>query len=238
MIIRKSKERGHNTISWLDSWHSFSFGQYYDPKWHGFNQLLVINEDYIAPSMGFGTHPHRDMEILTFVISGEIKHQDSMGNLGFIKPGEIQVMSAGTGITHSEINHKNSEKTHLLQIWVLPNAGGLKPRYDQKNVFDPNEFNFFKSIASPKNPNNQSDLSGSVFLNANAQFWLGRYDKSEQLKFKPTLFNNYWIQLIKGELTINQLHFSAGDALAISEGEEVLIEIQKSGAEFLIIEVA
>ncbi|MBC7541040.1 MAG: pirin family protein [Bacteriovorax sp.] len=235
MLTRKSEERGHNEISWLNSWHSFSFGQYYDPKWQGFNQLLVINEDYVAPSMGFGTHPHRDMEIITYVISGELKHQDSMGNLGIIKPGEIQVMSAGTGITHSEHNNKSTEPTHLLQIWVLPNAKNLKPRYDQQNVFDPNEFNFFKVIATPMDQNLESS---AVSLNANAQFWLGRYNKSESLSFKPKLFKNYWIQLVKGQLAVNGNTFKAGDAVAYSASEEIKIEVQNSGAEFLIIEVA
>jgi redox-sensitive bicupin YhaK (pirin superfamily) len=235
MLTRKSEERGHNVISWLNSWHSFSFGQYFDPKWQGFNQLLVINEDYVAPSMGFGTHPHRDMEIITYVINGELKHQDSMRNLGIIKPGEIQVMSAGTGITHSEHNNKSTEETHLLQIWVLPNAKNLKPRYDQQKVFDPNEFNFFKVIATTMDQNLESS---AVLLNANAQFWLGRYNKSDSLSFKPKLFKNYWIQLVKGELVVNGNIFKAGDAVAYSASEEIKIEVQNSGAEFLIIEVA
>lgn len=149
MIIRKAEERGHNVISWLDSWHSFSFGHYYDPKWQGFNGLLVVNEDFIAPSMGFGMHPHRDMEILTFVISGELRHEDSMGNLGIIRPGEIQVMSAGTGIYHSEYNNRQTDRTHLLQIWVLPDRKNHKPRYDQKTVFNAEDMNFLKVIAAP-----------------------------------------------------------------------------------------
>lgn len=235
MLIRKSTERGHNIISWLNSWHSFSFGDYYDPKWQGFNQLLVINEDTIAPSMGFGTHPHRNMEILTYVISGELRHQDSMGNLGIIKPGEIQVMSAGTGITHSEYNNKKTEQTHLLQIWVLPNAEGLKPRYDQQNVFDPNEYNFLKVIAAPIDQNLKSS---AVSLNANAQFWLGRYNQDESLSFRPKLFANFWLQLVKGELSIDGINFLAGDAVAFTKNEEIKIEVQNNGAEFLIIEVA
>ncbi|MDO9184172.1 MAG: pirin family protein [Bacteriovorax sp.] len=233
MIIRRANERGHNEISWLNSWHSFSFGHYYDPKWQGFNQLLVINEDYIAPSMGFGTHPHRDMEIITYVISGELKHQDSMGNLGIIKPGEIQVMSAGSGITHSEHNNKNSEQTHLLQIWVQPNAQGLKPRYDQQIVFNPTDYNFLKLIASPMKHQNSD-----VGLNADAQFWLGRYNKNETLNFAPKLFTNFWIQIIKGEISINALQFKSGDAIAFSDNESINIEVGNFGAEFLIIEVA
>jgi redox-sensitive bicupin YhaK (pirin superfamily) len=233
MIIRKANERGHNIISWLNSWHSFSFGNYYDSKWTGFNQLLVINEDFIAPSMGFGTHPHKDMEIITYIIDGELRHQDSMGNLGLIKPGEIQVMSAGTGITHSEHNNKNTEQTHLLQIWVLPNSEGQSPRYDQKKIFDPSEYNFLKVIAAPFN-----QKSEGVLLNANAQFWMGRYNKPERLSFKPTLFLHYWIQLIKGELIVNGKTYSSGDALAFDAGEVSIIDTGNAGAEFLIIEVA
>jgi redox-sensitive bicupin YhaK (pirin superfamily) len=233
LISRRSEERGHNVISWLNSWHSFSFGQYYDPKWQGFHQLLVINEDYIAPSMGFGTHPHRDMEILTYVISGELKHQDSMGNLGIIKPGEVQVMSAGSGITHSEHNNKNTDETHLLQIWVLPNAQGLKPRYDQLKVFDPNEFNFFKVIAAPF-----KEETAGVSLNANAKFWLGRYDSSSQINFKSTLFPHYWIQIVKGAISVNGKSYRFGDAVAFDASEETIIDIDSKGAEFLIIEVA
>lgn len=233
MFIRKSSDRGHNTIHWLDSYHSFSFGSYYDPKWQGFNQLLVINEDKIAPAMGFGTHPHRDMEILTYVISGELRHQDSMGNLGIIKPGEIQVMSAGTGITHSEHNNENSNETHLLQIWVLPNQKNLVPRYDQQRVFKPEEFNFIKTIAAPI----KAEGSG-VFLNANARFTLGRYNREETLSYTPANFNNYWIQLIKGELQVNGESLLPGDAAAFVEKESSQIQVSKKGAEFLIIEVA
>ena len=236
MFLRKSSERGSNNISWLESYHSFSFGHYYDPKWQGFHNLLVVNEDYIAPSMGFGTHPHRDMEILTFVIEGEIRHQDSMGSLGFIKPGEIQVMSAGTGVTHSEFNHKSDIRTHLLQIWVLPHKEGLTPRYDQKIVFDPNEFNFLKPIATPFNTPNK--IEGTVVLNAHSQFWLGRFNETCTLDFKPEHFKNYWIQLIKGELKIENTHMKAGDAMAFEQSEAIKIEVLNSGAEFLIIEVA
>ncbi|MFA6235883.1 MAG: pirin family protein [Bacteriovorax sp.] len=233
MLVRKSEERGHNQFSWLDTWHSFSFGEYYDPKWKGFNQLLVINEDYIAEGMGFGTHPHRDMEILTYVISGELRHKDSMGNLGIIRPGEIQVMSAGTGITHSEHNNIQTERTHLLQIWVLPKRNGLVPRYDQKSVFNPDEYNFFKIIAAPFDKKSEG-----VSLNANAQFWLGRYDRSEQINFRPGLFENYWIQIVKGQISINQNAYTAGDAVAFGASEESKIDVGATGAEFLIIEVA
>ncbi len=234
MITRTSEERGHNVISWLDSRHTFSFGQYYDPKWQGFNSLLVINEDFINPSMGFGTHPHKEMEILTYVISGELRHKDSMGSLGIIKPGEIQVMTAGTGVTHSEHNNMSTDRTHLLQIWVLPNQSGLTPRYDQKKIFEADEYNFFKVIAAPFN----GATSTGVSLNANAKFWVGRYNKSEEITFKPTLFDHYWVQIIKGDLTINGSSYKSGDALGFDLKEESKITVGSNGAEFLIIEVA
>ncbi|MGZ3790442.1 MAG: pirin family protein [Bacteriovorax sp.] len=233
MIIRKSEERGHNTISWLDSMHTFSFGQYYDPNWQGFNQLVVINEDFIAPIRGFGSHTHKDMEILTYVISGMLRHEDSMGNLGFIHPGEIQAMSAGTGITHSEHNNKTAERAHILQIWVLPDHAGLKPRYEKANIFHPDEYNFMKVIAAPFD----EETSG-VSLHAHAKFWLGRFNQSESIIFKPTLFPHFWIQLIKKGLSLNGKIYKEGDGVGFNAAEEVKIDIGDAGAEFLIIEVA
>ena len=232
MIIRKALERGHNTISWLDSFHTFSFGHFYDPKWTHFNQLLVINDDTIAPGMGFGKHPHKDMEIITYVTDGQLRHEDSMGNLGIITPGEIQVMSAGTGITHSEFNDLKDAPTHLFQIWVHPKANNLMPRYDQKRVFYPEEKNFFKVIASP-----QSTSENVVSLNANAQFWLGRYSHAVDLDFKPELFSNFWLQMVRGSLTINKDMFSAGDGIGFSHSDAIRLSINDAGAEFLIIEV-
>lgn len=232
MLKRLSEERGHNVISWLDSYHSFSFGHYYDPKWQGFNDLLVINEDYIAPAMGFGMHPHRDMEILTYVISGELRHQDSMGNLGIIRPGEIQVMSAGTGIFHSEHNNRNTDKTHLLQIWVLPDRNNHTPRYDQKTVFKSEEMNFTKVIAAPFGHETQG-----VQLNAHAKFWLGRFDRSEEIHFRPTLFAHYWLQIVKGAMTINGETYKSGDAVGFEAREESRLQLGANGAEFLLIEV-
>lgn len=232
MIIRKANERGHNTISWLDSYHTFSFGHFYDPKWTNFNQLLVINDDTIAPGMGFGTHPHRDMEIITYVTDGELRHQDSMGSLGIITPGEIQVMSAGTGIAHSEYNHQSDTPVHLFQIWVHPKAKNLKPRYDQKRVFSPEEMNFIKVIAAPDESDNVP-----VTLNADAQFWLGRYNRSETLIFAPRKFSQYWLQMVKGSLTINGQTFSTGDGAGFIDSERIELKMNDDGAEFLIIEV-
>lgn len=230
MLVRKAQERGKNNISWLNANHTFSFGHYYDPKWTHFNKLLVINEDTIAPSMGFGAHPHRDMEIITYVIEGEIKHRDSMGSIGQITPGEIQVMSAGTGVTHSEHNALSDRPTHLLQIWVEPSKENLEPRYDQKRVFEKGDMNFFKVIASP-------DHKAPVRLNAEAQIWLGRYDKKETIEFTPGLYDQYWIQLVKGRISVNAETFGPGDGLAFSKGEKISLSLGDEGAEFLLLEV-
>ena len=236
MIIRPSDERGKNNFGWLDAKHSFSFGQYYNPKWTNFHNLLVINQDRIAPSMGFGTHPHRDMEIITYVIQGEIRHQDSMGNVGHIKPGEIQVMSAGTGVAHSEYNNKTDETTELLQIWIEPSEENLKPRYAEKVVYSKDENHFLKQIAG------QTDSPHSIKLNAFGNIWLGKFNKAETINFIPEQFSHLWIQLIKGQLEVSHLDNSknlmAGDGLGIEETKGSAILLKASAeAEFLMFEV-
>lgn len=234
MLVRKSDLRGKNNFGWLDAKHTFSFGHYYDPKWTNFKNLLVINEDIIAPKMGFGTHPHSDMEILTFVIKGTVAHKDSLGSMGVIKPGEIQVMSAGTGIRHSEFNGEENESTHLLQIWVLPSEKNLTPRYEQKNVFEKDEYNFLKMIASSVE-SLQAD-SEIIKLNAKALFYLGRYNQSSDVLFTTSLYSNVWIQIISGELKINDQVFSAGDGIGLDSITKFHINILSACA-FLIIEL-
>lgn len=231
MLIRKSYERGKNNIAWLDANHSFSFGHYYDPQWTNFHKLLVINEDTISPAMGFGTHPHKDMEIITYVIDGEIKHRDSMGSLGVITPGEIQVMSAGTGVAHSEHNNLTDRPTHLLQIWVHPIRNNLTPRYAQKRVYENGEINFFKVIAGAY------ESADTIGLNAEAQIYLGKYDTSSELQFVPKHFEHYWLQLVSGDVKIDDNNFTAGDGIGFSNKEKINIQIGKNGAEFLILEV-
>ncbi|MBY0414982.1 MAG: pirin family protein [Bdellovibrionales bacterium] len=232
MIIRKSAERGKNKIAWLDANHTFSFGNYRDPKWTNFNNLLVINEDTISPAMGFGTHPHDNMEIITYIIDGSIKHRDSMGSVGEITPGEIQIMSAGTGVTHSEFNGLEDKFTHLLQIWVLPNKENIKPRYDQRRVYRTDEINFLKVIAGI----DETDTHAK--LNADAQIWLGKFNKVSSLEFRPQYFKNFWIQIVKGEISIGDKTFSAGDGLAFSHKDSININTTNTDSEFLILELA
>jgi redox-sensitive bicupin YhaK (pirin superfamily) len=230
MLVRKAETRGKNNISWLNANHTFSFGQFYDPKWTHFNKLLVINEDTIAAAMGFGTHPHRDMEIITYVIEGEIKHRDSMGSLGSIGPGEIQVMSAGTGVAHSEFNGLTDAPTHLLQIWIEPDIMNQTPRYAQERVYVEGESNFLKVIAS-------ADGEGAIKLNAEAKIWAGRFDHKTEMTFKPTLFDQYWVQIVKGGLSINDQDFKAGDGIAFEGAEKITLTTSDSTTEFLVLEV-
>lgn len=232
MITRKAQDRGHNVISWLDSYHTFSFGQYYDPNWTHFHKLLVINDDTIAPSMGFGTHPHRDMEIITYVTHGQLKHKDSMGSLGIITPGEIQVMTAGSGVAHSEFNDLNDTPTHLFQIWILPKEKNLKPRYDQKRVFNNEDTNFLKLIAS-----SHAQDGNIMRLNADAQIWAARYDHGAKITFRPDHYEHFWIQMVKGSMSVNGSHYSVGDGIGIENRGLADIEVHANGAEFLIFEV-
>jgi len=232
MIIRRADERGHNNMSWLNTYHTFSFASYYDPKWTHFHNLRVINDDTIAPGMGFGTHPHKDMEIITYVTNGQLRHRDSMGSMGIINPGEIQVMTAGTGVSHSEFNASEEEPTHLFQIWIQPKEKNLKPRYDQKRVFQPQEMNFLKLIAS----SNAGD--GSIIkLNADAQIWCGRYDQKKIFSFQPELYDNFWLHVVGGSMEISGKKYSIGDAIGISDKGKIDITINENGAEFLIFEV-
>lgn len=232
MLVRKSSERGKNKIAWLDANHTFSFGHYYDPRWTHFQNLVVINEDKIAPAQGFGTHPHDNMEIITYIIDGKISHKDSMGSNGEIVPGEIQIMSAGTGVAHSEFNGLLDKTTHLLQIWILPNKENIKPRYDQRRVYDNGQMNFFKRIAGV------DEAAESIRLNADAQIWLGKYDQAQRIEFIPEHFKNAWIQIVRGAITIDGSTFSAGDGIALTKTEGFSINTSNDGAEFLVFELA
>lgn len=231
--VRRSSERGHFNHGWLDTYHTFSFGEYFDPKFMGFRSLRVINEDFIEGGMGFGTHGHRDMEIITYVLDGEIAHKDSMGNGSTIVPGEVQRMSAGTGVRHSEFNHSKVDRTHMLQIWLLPEKDGIEPSYEQKFFADEEKRGRLRLIASP------SAEDGSVRIHQDAKVYaslLGEGDKVEH-KFGPDRCG--WLHVARGEVKLGSETLRAGDGAAISKQETVTI-VGSGGreAEVLLFDMA
>jgi len=230
--IRKAQDRGHSHIDWLDSYHTFSFGEYYDPDHIQFGYLRVINEDRIKPSMGFGTHPHRDMEIITVMLEGELAHKDSMGNGSVIKKGDIQKMTAGSGIMHSEFNNSDSVEAHLLQIWITPNSMGLTPGYEQISINDLKNSDEIKLIASGK----AESRNGIIQINQNVDLFVGNLGNDKKVEFVSENSNKIWIQLISGQMSINGKELSAGDGAAITESDILNIE-SKEKSEFLIFEM-
>lgn len=230
--IRKAQDRGHSHIDWLDSYHTFSFGKYYDPDHIQFEYLRVINEDHIKPSMGFGTHPHRDMEIITVMLEGELAHKDSIGNGSVIKKGDIQKMTAGSGIMHSEFNNSDSIEAHLLQIWITPNRMGLTPGYEQISINDLDNTDEIKLIASGK----VNKGNGIIKINQDIELFLGRLDKNQKVEFSTEDSNKIWVQLISGQLSINGKELNAGDGAAINKTAILNIE-SKEKSEFLIFEM-
>jgi len=230
--IRKAQDRGHSHIDWLDSYFTFSFGEYYDPDHIQFGYLRVMNEDRIKPSMGFGSHPHRDMEIITVMLEGELAHKDSMGNGSVIKKGDIQKITAGSGIMHSEFNNSDSVEAHLLQIWITPNRMGLTPGYEQISINDLDNTDEIKLIASGK----VNKGNGIIKINQDIELFLGRLDKNRKVEFSTEDSNKIWIQLISGQMSINGKELSAGDGAAITESDILNIE-SKEKSEFLIFEM-
>ena len=209
ITLRKANERGHAEHGWLDSYHTFSFSDYYDPQWMGFRSLCVINDDLVLPHAGFGMHPHRDMEIITYILSGQLAHKDSMGNGRVIKPGEFQYMSAGTGVLHSEQNPSGTEAVHLLQIWIQPDSNGVKPRYAEKVMSDakPGAFHLVTS---------KTGRNDSIAIHQDADLYLGRLDAEQDLKHSLGPGRHAWLHVAEGEITLNGQTLTAGDAAAIS----------------------
>ncbi len=224
--IQKSKDRGSANHGWLRTMHSFSFGEYFNPEKMGFGPLLVLNEDYIEPSKGFPAHPHENMEIVTIVLEGAVEHKDSMGNHGIIKAGEVQTMSAGTGILHSEFNHSNKKKTHLLQIWILPKEKGLKPSYEQKK-FILKKNKLCKIISGKK-----SDKA--LYIHQDATLSLGNFDKYKEISYKTK--KGLYLFVIEGAVEISGKELIDGDAAAITEVKKINIKF-KLKTNLLIIEV-
>jgi quercetin 2,3-dioxygenase len=225
--VRPSEERGHNKISWLDSRFTFSFDQYYDPEHVQFRALRVLNEDVIAPGQGFGMHPHRDMEILTWVLDGAIEHRDSTGGSGVIRPGELQHMTAGTGVMHSEFNPSPKAPTHLLQIWLLPKQKGLKPAYEQLSFSDAELRGQFHHVAGP---------DAAVTIHQDADLYIARLDDGANVTH--TLERGHgWLQVVRGTVRVNGEELAAGDGLAISN--EAKVQVQAKGpSEVLLFDLA
>lgn len=226
--IRPSEERGQNKLSWLDSRFSFSFDQYYDPEHVHFRALRVLNEDVIAPGQGFGMHPHRDMEILTWVLDGAIEHRDSTGGHGVIRPGELQHMSAGTGVMHSEFNPSAKQPTHLLQIWLLPERKGLKPEYEQLSFSDEELRGKFHHLAGPKAP---------VTIHQDADLYIARLDKGAEASHQFEKGRHAWLQIARGSVRANGMDLQAGDGAAISAETAVRVEAAEP-AEVLLFDLA
>jgi quercetin 2,3-dioxygenase len=231
MTLRPAAERGTFRIDWLDSRHSFSFGEYFDPQHMGFRALRVINDDRIAAGGGFPTHPHRDMEILTYVLDGALEHRDSLGTGSVIRPGEVQVMSAGTGIRHSEFNHSATEPVRLLQVWMLPERKGLPPRYDQKAFDAASRRGRLKLVAAG------DARDDAVVLFQDIDLYAGNFDRGERATFAPKPGRHVWVHLARGSAKVNGAVLSEGDGAAISD--ETKIEIEGvDNAELLLFDLA
>lgn len=228
ITIRPSDQRGHIIFDWLDTKHTFSFGSYYDPRYTGFGNLLVINEDKIAPGKGFGTHGHQDMEIVTYVIEGELEHKDSIGNGETISRGEVQRMSAGTGIRHSEFNHSGENEVHLLQIWILPNQKDLEPSYEQKIFSEEEKRGKLRLLVSPESKDS------SLKIHQNVNIWSSILGENETINHSFRDNDYGWIQLVKGQLEVNNHLINAGDGVAIKEEDLLTIKGNEKDSEFLL----
>ncbi|MGE0558718.1 MAG: pirin family protein [Burkholderiales bacterium] len=216
LTLRKAEDRGHANHGWLDSYHSFSFAGYQDPRHMGYGPLRVINEDRVSAGSGFGTHGHQDMEIISYVLEGGLGHKDSMGNGSTIVPGDVQRMSAGTGVRHSEFNHDKSATTHFLQIWIEPRAMGLKPSYEQKHFSADEKRGRLRLIVSP------DGRDGSVSLNQDAFLYAGLFDGSERGELRIAPGRRAYVHVARGGITLNGERLDAGDALKTGDGLLVL----------------
>jgi quercetin 2,3-dioxygenase len=226
--IRPSEERGRNKISWLDSRFTFSFDQYYDPEHTQFRSLRVINEDVVAPGSGFPTHPHRDMEILTWILEGALEHRDNTGGRGVIRPGELQHMTAGSGVMHSEFNPSSTDPVHLLQIWLLPERRGLDPGYEQLSFSDADLRGKFHLVAGPKAP---------VTIRQDANLYIARLDKGADVKQSIENGRHAWVQIARGAVKLNGQPLKAGDGAAFSDESEVRVEATQP-SEVLLFDLA
>ena len=232
MISRRpAAERGATRTDWLDSRHTFSFSNYYDTRYVGFGDLLVINEDTVAPAGGFGTHGHRDMEIISYVVEAALEHRDSMGNSSVIRPGELQRMSAGTGVRHSEFNHSEDEPVHFLQIWITPEREGIEPGYEQREFSEEERRGRLRLVAS------RGGQDGSVTIHQDAEVYAATLGEGEEVTYEISAGRRAWVQLIKGSLELNGLELRAGDGAAVSD--ETRLVIRAAGpSELLLFDLA
>ena len=229
MTIRKANERGHANHGWLDTYHTFSFASYYDPKWMGYRTLRVINDDVIGAGAGFGKHPHHDMEIISYVLDGQLEHRDSMGNGRIIKPGEFQYMAAGTGVLHSEYNPSDKEDVHLLQIWIQPDKSGYQPTYGEKScaAAQPGKLNLVASKAG---------RDGSIRINQDADLWLAKFSNGETVTHELKPNRHAWVHVAEGDVELNGKRLTAGDAAAVS-GEPKLALTGRGNAQVLLFDL-
>jgi redox-sensitive bicupin YhaK (pirin superfamily) len=231
ITIRKSEDRGHANHGWLNTYHTFSFANYYNPKHMGFRALRVINEDRVSPGAGFGTHGHKDMEIITYVLEGALEHKDSIGTGSIIKPGEIQRMSAGTGIQHSEFNHSKIDSVHLLQIWILPETEGLAASYEQRTFEVAKKPGKLHLVAAKEGQN------GAVTVHQDVELYAAVLEPSQRIVHTLKPQRHAWVQVARGQVILNNLPLDKGDGAAISEEEEVVIEAT-TDAEILLFDLA
>jgi redox-sensitive bicupin YhaK (pirin superfamily) len=231
ITIRPAEQRGHAAHGWLESRHTFSFADYYDPNQMGFRSLRVINEDRVQPGQGFGTHPHRDMEILSYVLEGALQHRDSMGTGSIIVPGDVQRMSAGTGVTHSEYNASKTEAVHFMQIWLLPSELGIKPGYEQKSFAEGEKRGRFRVVASP------DAREGSITIHADALVLAGLFGAGESAARELPPGRNAWVQVLRGRVRVNGRDLKGGDGAALTGEKAVGVEGLDAG-EVLVFDLA
>ena len=230
MIVRPAAERGHANHGWLDSWHSFSFADYHDPAHMHFGPLRVINEDRVAPAQGFGTHGHADMEIISYVLEGELAHQDSMGTGSVIRAGDVQRMSAGRGVRHSEFNHSRSQPVHFLQIWIIPNVRGIAPEYEQRSYAAADRRGALRLVASP------DGADGSLRIHQDARLYAGLFDGAERGRHTLAAGRLGYVQVARGSLELNGRRLQAGDGAMLRD--EPLVDIGAGqGAEVLVFDL-
>jgi len=229
--VRKAAERGHFDHGWLDTYHTFSFGDYYDPAYMGFRSLRVINDDRVAPGQGFGMHGHRDMEIVTYVLEGALEHKDSMGNGSILHAGELQRMTAGTGVRHSEFNPSDKEGVHLYQIWLLPERNGLKPGYEELALGEEEKRGRFRLVASPEG------ADGSMTIHQDARLYLSTLKGGETVACALNPGRHAWLQVLRGKVALNGHLLSAGGGAAVSEEEKLEITSQDD-AEVMLFDLA